>query len=299
MSSDFNFTYHSGDQDRAELNRILTALQRLRIKSQRDALHEFIALSPHQRTRTMTGTISTADVPDTDNYAREMTNIIRRKPVPSISYPLIHTTTGTISWQYTGHKLAGNGIFNGSSYITITDDDILDVTATLTLATWIKPQSSTGDHLIIQKNNAYELKLAASNTIQFRVFSGGAWKTALSYTYTPNTWVYIVATYKSTASGQKLYINGSLNQSDSETGAISTNTNDLKIGGDGTSNLPNNSALSWLFIGNFEASTAWITDFYSNKILDSDGTNIEITTIPFIGNENPEPDATTGLCNSG
>jgi hypothetical protein len=300
MSSDISdYVDTTSSTDRADINRILTLLQQIRPPVERDALKEFIAFATEVRKRVTSVITGGPSISDTDNINREAPQMmVRKKPTTVNSYVLTHVTTGTISFPVAGHKRSGNGVFSGSSYITVNDHSKLNITNEIGIAFWIKPQASSGDHLILSKDQQYQIKLIAGNKIQFRIYSGGAWKTGLEYTYTPNTWVNIVATYKSTSSGQKLYVNGSLNTSDSESGSINTTANNLKIGGDGTSNLPANTSISWLTFLNKEVDTTWITNFATNDILDTSGTNTEILTIPFIGNEEPKPNATSGLCRS-
>lgn len=284
--------------ERDELNKILEKLLQLTKKTERESVKMFVPNASHVRSRSTTVTTSSPHITKNERRHRETHTMLRRKPSLVKSYPLSHSTTNGISFSAKGGKLAGNAIFSGTSFITVQNHARLNPTAELTIALWIKPAAATADGIIVRKNNQYELKLQNPNQIAFRIFSGGAWKTPLVYTYTPNIWVHITATYKSTASGQKLFVNGSLSSSDSEIGAINTTTNALHIGGDGTSNLPNNTALAWLTILSKEVSTAWITDFHANNIISTAGGNTEITTIPFVGDERPRPDATSGLCHS-
>jgi len=151
------------------------------------------------------------------------------------TYTLEHTTTGTFSFGQTDRKFGARGQLNGSTYISIADNTHLDATSNITIVCWIYAPATTGNHIIVRKSGAYELRLQNTNQVAWFVNS----KTPVTFTYTPNTWTHIGATYKSTGSGQKLYKNGVLASSDSETGAISTNTNVLNICGDGSTNLAN------------------------------------------------------------
>jgi len=302
MSNIQNFLRVTGSQTRKDINKLLEAVQDLFAAPVEDtALHERIMFTPHIRLKTTTVTFGGPVTKNTDQKDVEVagtTTWERKKPTLVKSYPLIHTTTGTFTFPDAGHKFMGNGVYDGSTYITVDDDNILDPTTELTIALFFKPQSSTGTDLIVAKTNQYELRIVDTNIIQFRIFSG-SFKTPVTYDYTTDigNFISVVATYKSTSSGQKLYIDKVLKDSDSETGAIGTSSNDLKIGGDGTLNLPNNSAMSWLTILSKEVSTAWIDDYHIALQDTSDG-NTEILTIPFVGREDPEPDAVSGLCRS-
>ena len=299
MSGDIARLRSGTSTNREEINRILNAIQEMNPKSERDALKEFIAFSPVVRLRTTTVTTGNAQTYNTDTRNRETQHMIRKKPTTSKSYPLTHTTTGTISWQASGHKLGGNGILSGSSYITVTTHSRLNVTDKITIALWFKSPATSSDNILVRKNNQYELKLTSGNGISWRVYSSGAWKTALTSTFTTNTWTHVVATYKSTSSGQKLYKNGSSVATDSETGSIATSSNNLGIGSDaGTSTAQANTTLAWFTMLNEEVSSTWVTNFYTSNIIDTSSTNTEILTIPFVGNEGPKPNATSGLCRS-
>lgn len=300
MSDISDYLQTTSTLSRADLNKILEALQQIRPKIEQDAGKEFVAVSNALRKRTLS--VTRSDGPHesitTTDRLRETIHFKRKKPLTVNSYPLVHTTTGTLTFPTAGHKLGGNGVFSGSSYITVTDQTRLNITDEISVGLWIKPPTASADGLIFSKNNQYQLKLQATNQIAWRTYSGGAWRTALTYTYTPGSWIHVMASYKSTSSGQKLYINGTLNSSDGLTGALGTSVNDLKIGGDGTSNVPNTTAFSWLTALHKEVSSGWVTDFQANNLIDTSGTNIEIMTIPFLGTEEPQPDATSGLCRS-
>lgn len=61
--------------------------------------------------------------------------------------------------------------------------------------------------------------------------------------------------------------------------------------------VKNGSRMAWISVLNKEVDSTWVTD-HNNGILDTSGTNTEITTVSFIGNSDPTPDATSGLCRS-
>ena len=295
MSSEIINYLRKSNNDSAILNALIAKFHEMNPEIKGDAKKGFVAFTPQVKLRTTTSTISGADIINSDTKIRETTHMIRKKPIPVKGYELDHTTTNSLSFIENSHKLGGNGKFSGASYITVNSHDNLNVTDEISLGLWIKPPTISVDGLIISKNNQYQLKLINSDKIQFRVYSGG-WKTAIEYDYTPDVWVHIMASYKSTGSGQKLYANNVLVDSDSETGVIGTSSNDLKIGGDGSDNVPNNTYMAWLTILHKEISTTWLNNLYTKNQLDTSDGNDEILTIPFIGTENPQPDAFSGLC---
>jgi hypothetical protein len=220
--------------------------------------------------------------------------------VPQIPFPcpLIETITGTgFTFNTAMHfsKKYGGGVqLNGSSYVTVANDPILNVTDEIGIALWLYSPATSNDRVILAKNNQYEIKLTSGNGISWRVYSGGAWKTARTTTFTSNTWTHIAATYKSTGSGQKLYKNASLASSDSETGAIGTSSNALGImhNGSGSNILLNNTRLAHLSLLHKELTSGWITDHYNGK-LDTRAAP-EIVTYPFTVSQRYETDMHPG-----
>ena len=53
--------------------------------------------------------------------------------------------------------------------------------------------------------------------------------------------------------------------------------------------------MAWVSVLHKEVDSAWVSKHITG-FLDISNANIEITTIPFVGNINPEPKATTGMC---
>lgn len=291
MSDVSNYVRRTQSSDRNDINKILSIINPLSFPDPEDTgLKERIIFSPVTRRRTTTVTAGDPHREESDTRNRENALIRRIPPTSTYSYPLTHTTLGTLSFPATGTKFGGR-VTMGSGNITIGTHSSLNPTTELTLSGWIYSPIPASDGIVFQKNNQYELKLTTGLSLQFRVYSG-SWKTALSTTITANTWTHFVCTYKSTGSGQKLYKNGTLVQSDSETGAIGTSSNDLGIGGDtsGTNRMASNSRLSIVQLLSSEANATWASNNY-NGLIDMENVT-EITTIPFFGDESPQPNAT-------
>ena len=296
MSEVINFLRKT-NAEQATIDKIIQQLHSMNPEVKGDASKTFKSFAPEVKKRTITSITGQLDRTLELRRRRETSNFNKKIPIPPKSYPLTHTTTGIFTFTPDAHKYGGNGILDGSTYITVNDQATLDVTDEITIALHLKPQTSTGNDLIVSKSGAYVLRIQNTNQIAWFVNS----KTPVTYTYTGDigNWISVIATYKSTSSGQKLYIDNVLQGSDSETGAITTNANDLKIAGDGTLNLPNNTALSTLTIIHKEVASGWRTDYHSNRLIDTSDGNDEILSIPFTGIEDPKPNATTGICQSG
>lgn len=282
-------------QDRKDINKILASLNDIFAPVvEDDALKTRIALSIPRRKRSTTVTTGAPNRMLSNTRDRAALAGLRRLvPTNVSSYPLIHTITGTEKCPAsTDTKFGCRGDFNGSSYITITDHDLLDPTTQLSILLWIYSPATVADGFIVVKDNQYELKFTSGNGISWRIYSGGAWKTALTTTFTPNTWTHIAATYKSTASGQKLYKNGASIATDAETGAIGTSANNCGIGSKGgTGTVINGTRFALLTMVQNEVSSTYVTN-HQDGLIDM-RTVTEITNIPFAGDWTPQPNMTS------
>ena len=223
------------------------------------------------------------------------TQLMQRKiPDPVITYPMTHTDSGSYSWGL-NRKYQGGITTDGTFYQVIDDYSRLNQTAKISISGFLYLPTISADGIIVAKDQQYELKVISGNKLSWRVYSG-SWHTALTYTFTTNTWFNFLVTYDSSV-GQKIIINGSQVASDSTSGAINSTSNNLGIFGTATGSdlMPNNSIISWLHLNKNALSTSWASD-YNSGLLDTTGSNVEITTIPFIDDTKPRPDSTSGLC---
>jgi hypothetical protein len=283
---------------RKDINRILSLIHDITAQEPEDeGLQERICISSNVKLRTSTFEIGKQDLQNTDIRYKETFLWTRKKPVTLSTYDLVHTTTGTgftypVSDTWDGARV----LTDGTSYITIDDHVDFDFTDEVTIAMKVSLPASGGGFVLCEKVNEYRLRVTDTNTLEFAIYTGGSYQTPVTYAYTPDTDFSIVATYKSTASGQKLYIDGVLSDSDSITGAINNSTGNfcLMATAGGT-----NKALTGTYMGRFsllnkEVSTGWITDYHTNSRLDTSDGNTEITTIPFVGNDSANPNQTVG-----
>jgi hypothetical protein len=105
--------------------------------------------------------------------------------------------------------------FNGSQYAAIGDNNSLDLTDKLTIATWIKPEKRATQYLIKKADHnvtdGFELSLASGGSIFFRFnqnSSGNTYRldSQVNYPSDGNTWMHVAVTYD--RSYIRLYING-------------------------------------------------------------------------------------------
>lgn len=320
MSSDISdYLQTTNSISRADINKILTALQQIRPPIERDAFKVDVAFEPLVRVRTTTVVAGSPNVISTQNRKRESTGTTtmmqRKKPLTVNSYPLVHTTTGTLTFPTAGHKFAGNGVFDGATYALIDHHTRLNLSKTspFTIAFWFKVASAGSSMVFVGKCNDIEVLTnigwtvfrTSSNFVHFRFLdgSGTLYEVGTSpTTFTDNAWHSCVVTFSGNGnrSGMKLYIDGTLIITGSALTITGDLTNSLKVGvGAEPDTLRKlTGSMAWLTILAKEVSSTWVTAFHSNPLIDTSGTNIEILTIPFVGDEKPRPDATTGLCRS-
>ena len=296
MSDISAFVRRTKSADRDDINKLLGLITPIAFGlPEIGGVKERLELGRNTRLRTLSATTAILDIEENESRDRYNGIHMRLPPASVSSYGLIHSTTNSFIPIKTTLTKFGAGLHNGgSAYITVEDHSILDLTTEVSIDCWIYPQTSSGNGIIVEKDGSYSLRIVDTNTIEFFVNS----KTALTYDYTSdiNTWIHVVATYKSSSSGQKLYINNSLVDSDSESGSINVNTNDLYIFGNGTSDLPSGFGISYLTILSTEADTTWVDNSYNG--LHDFSAHDEVTSIPMRGNEEPEPNATSNFFKS-
>ena len=126
----------------------------------------------------------------------------------------------------------GNFQFLNNTYISTPNNTALD-TQTPSVEVWVKTNATTQNGFWFEKgtvNTQYSL-FQESNVIQWRMNIGGTTTnlstTTATYMNTSN-WYQVVATYSS--GSRRLYINGILVNSDTQSGTISTNSVGAIIG---------------------------------------------------------------------
>lgn len=139
-------------------------------------------------------------------------------------------------------------IFTGTTnYALVPNSSSLNITNTITLAAWIKPNANTTQDVLNKKingtTNGYELTLSAQTAVVSQkvfvrfnqVTSGDTYRVNSTTTYpTDGTWIHIAATYDGTTI--RLYVNGTLENSMAASISIASNTLPLGLGAqsDGT-----------------------------------------------------------------
>jgi hypothetical protein len=146
--------------------------------------------------------------------------------------------TGTISgatWAASG-KYGKALQFNGTNArVNVPDAASLHLSGGMTLEAWVNPSTVNGNwrDVIYKGNDNYYLEATSTNASKpdAGLIAGGSYGDAYGSAALPaNSWSYLAETYD--GSNVRLYINGTQVASTAHTGAISTSTNQLQIGGD-------------------------------------------------------------------
>ena len=138
------------------------------------------------------------------------------------------------------------GILNGAlrfdglrDYVEVPDSPSLDITEAITLAAWVKPESTGAARWLIAKeawgaDQAYGLNLSDGGQVEFGIATGTAWifkpvPGETTQTISDGTWSHVVGQYSPPYI--KIFINGQLSQEwDIGSHPINTNDNNLLIG---------------------------------------------------------------------
>ena len=146
--------------------------------------------------------------------------------------------TGTISgatWTATG-KYGGALVFNGTNArINVPNSASLQLSSGMTLEAWVNPStvSSAWRDVIYKGNDNYYLEGTSDHS--GAPAGGGTFGSANANAFATgalpaNTWSYLALTYDGAT--LRLYVNGTQIATQTKTGAITSSTNQLQIGGD-------------------------------------------------------------------
>ncbi len=144
---------------------------------------------------------------------------------------------GTIegaTWTSSG-KFGSALQFNGGARVRVPDSNALDLTSAMTLEAWVYPTSSQSLwRTVVQKETDSYLLHASSSAGGLVPATGGTFGgngnwTAAPSAITVNTWTHLAATYD--GSMIRLYVNGLLVSSVTQTGSITPTSSPLTIGG--------------------------------------------------------------------
>jgi len=123
---------------------------------------------------------------------------------------------------------AGAMHFDGDDYMTCSDDPILDMSAGITVAAWIKTDNPSNSYLLA-KDDSYVVDFSTS-WFEGRIYTGSSWEHVRSSEPYWGEWKHIVFTYNKTAGRLSLHLNGTLVASEPYSGNFVSSSSDLQIG---------------------------------------------------------------------
>ena len=267
----------SSNAEQAKLNQILQTLQKLLTPVTGDPKKELIVYAPENKVRLTEVVTGDATIKNTDDRDK-LNSLVRTIHSATLSsFPLTDSVNGTITFPTTNQKHGGRAEFNGD-YITITNHSILNVTS-FSVSAWFYITGNQTSAKIIEKPSSFSIEMANQ---QIKASVSGEY-TSL-YTVTPNVWHNVTITFGSQS--LKLYVDNILKETKAITGTFSSNTNAVKIGEGFVG------ALSWLSYFSDVKDTTWLSNWYTNAVLDL--TN-EITKYSFIGSTDSTPSQMSGF----
>ncbi|MBT0812302.1 T9SS type A sorting domain-containing protein [Litoribacter ruber] len=149
-------------------------------------------------------------------------------------YTNIATIRGNPTWI---DGVKGKALrFNGSNqFATVPDNASLDLSESLTIATWIKPEKTATQYLIKKAESpidGYELSLASNGKVFFRFnqeTSGNTYRlnSSTSYPANGNTWMHVAIIYDGAT--LRMYIDGKEDSRQSYSSPPPVNMNDLEL----------------------------------------------------------------------
>ena len=141
-----------------------------------------------------------------------------------------YRNTGTLVGATHLPVWADKGIkFDGvDDYVDCGNNASLNITNAITVEAWVKPSTTTGEKFILSKGSQkYALE---QNVGKFRsiIYNNSYTYLTSTTSYISGNWYHVVLTYDRV--NEKIYINGILENSLSQTDAIQTTVSSLQIG---------------------------------------------------------------------
>jgi type II secretory pathway pseudopilin PulG len=160
--------------------------------------------------------------------------------------------------------------FDGvDSRVSVPDSPTLDLTTAGTVGAWIYMDAITPFGGIIHKGDrtdfsdeAYTLQFWTGNTIILGL-NDGQYMVQTTTAFSPNTWYYVVGTWDST--GMRIYVNGALNNSTTNTGVAINSAGSLNIGAQ-TSTYYDGTYHNFPFQGIIDEATIYSRSLNSDEI---------------------------------
>ena len=130
---------------------------------------------------------------------------------------------------------------NGTQFATVPDNSSIDLTTSITVAAWIRPNVPSTYMYVLTKNvntggtavNGYDLSLTSAHLVRIRFNNSVVLNSSTNYPHDGATWMHIAATWDGTTI--RLFLNGVQESNTlSFSGPIQTNSLPLAIGNQNT-----------------------------------------------------------------
>ena len=174
--------------------------------------------------------------------------------------------TGSSSPTWTQNGKVGKALsFSTNSYVDIEPDESLSITGDLTLSVWIKPNSISGTHEIIGRQDF--TKEYAFGTIDSELYflfnnAGSNWSSS-GANIVANTWQHVLAIRDTTAKTQKYYVNGKFISQNSYSNSIFASSNHTIIGRRSYNSYPFSGLIDEVKIYNYALTESEILQDYN------------------------------------
>jgi len=186
-------------------------------------------------------------------------------------------TLNNCSWSITdltGFSAGKSVSFNGAtSYGTAADSASLDITGQISIEAWIRPNVSTGTRLILVKGLNSSLRwnyklMQSFDNVAFSCYNGSEklHMPASGFIAAGNTY-HIVATFDESTDTVKIYGNGVEKYSGTETSAMLTNDDALRVGLEDSSEYPFSGLIDEVRIYNRILTPVEVKARYEHKVL--------------------------------
>jgi hypothetical protein len=139
---------------------------------------------------------------------------------------------GDLIWRPQCGRIAGALEFDGQGdYVNCGNDSNFNITGAITLAAWIKTESSSGKKTILAKHDdAWRIRIQNGNfEMVLPGLSSEQWFTVSGSAVNDNRWHHVLGVYDG-HSIASVYIDGSLDDSREAAGSLNTNDEDVCIG---------------------------------------------------------------------
>lgn len=311
FADDFNRTSRTiGLEKIAE---ILTQLQKRNPKIEDSLLLQYFMYSPLIDLHDTSITISTAFNFQSTREDLHFGMMKLRKMIPSLvlSYSLVHTFTGTPTYNHAKHKLGGDMILDGSVDLKTDHHAVMDMgTAAFAFAVWVREVTAATHGLSNKRdiasttNAGFEIYITSGNTINIRI-SDGTNTVLLSAAVSPinlndGNWHSIIINVP--ASGNLEIFVDKITKGTQARGSV-TNVNNSRdhyyFARDNAGALQDklvSLVSTWVWKKGEIFTSGQIDEWHDKGVVDLDAaSNTEVTTFLFDDTEKPSPNPFAGL----